>query len=192
MYLTAEELGTDVTKHVLMEMLWLTDLTALLFFFVIVLVSCNVLSVCLWPRLCRARAIGYRQHNQEAVGGFFSQIGNLYMVHHLWGRNSWFLLTLGTEWDSIQPISTAFILCTLMKIPSTVSCDFWEFWRPSSKSIVDSQFATTVSWQWEVVLQPTKLLTWLATRLLGNRPFITWRIKIWKSSRNVVNANMPE
>uniref|UniRef100_A0A667XYL2 Nipsnap homolog 2 n=1 Tax=Myripristis murdjan TaxID=586833 RepID=A0A667XYL2_9TELE len=32
----------------------------------------------------RARAIGYRQHNREAVGGFFSQIGNLYMVHHLW------------------------------------------------------------------------------------------------------------
>uniref|UniRef100_A0A6D2XIJ7 Nipsnap homolog 2 n=1 Tax=Takifugu rubripes TaxID=31033 RepID=A0A6D2XIJ7_TAKRU len=34
--------------------------------------------------VCRARAIGYRQHNREAVGGFFSQIGNLYMVHHLW------------------------------------------------------------------------------------------------------------
>uniref|UniRef100_W5M983 Nipsnap homolog 2 n=2 Tax=Lepisosteus oculatus TaxID=7918 RepID=W5M983_LEPOC len=31
-----------------------------------------------------ARAIGYRQKNEEAVGGFFSQIGNLYMVHHLW------------------------------------------------------------------------------------------------------------
>uniref|UniRef100_A0A8D0D3X2 Nipsnap homolog 2 n=1 Tax=Sander lucioperca TaxID=283035 RepID=A0A8D0D3X2_SANLU len=31
-----------------------------------------------------ARAIRYRQHNREAVGGFFSQIGNLYMVHHLW------------------------------------------------------------------------------------------------------------
>lgn len=31
-----------------------------------------------------ARAIGYRQHNSEAVGGFFSQIGSLYMVHHLW------------------------------------------------------------------------------------------------------------
>uniref|UniRef100_A0AAQ4RGD0 Nipsnap homolog 2 n=1 Tax=Gasterosteus aculeatus aculeatus TaxID=481459 RepID=A0AAQ4RGD0_GASAC len=31
-----------------------------------------------------ARAIRFRQHNSEAVGGFFSQIGNLYMVHHLW------------------------------------------------------------------------------------------------------------
>uniref|UniRef100_A0A672ZHX9 NIPSNAP domain-containing protein n=1 Tax=Sphaeramia orbicularis TaxID=375764 RepID=A0A672ZHX9_9TELE len=31
-----------------------------------------------------ARAIGFRQHDREAVGGFFSQIGNLYMVHHLW------------------------------------------------------------------------------------------------------------
>uniref|UniRef100_A0A671QJT6 Protein NipSnap homolog 2-like n=1 Tax=Sinocyclocheilus anshuiensis TaxID=1608454 RepID=A0A671QJT6_9TELE len=29
-------------------------------------------------------AISYRQHNREAVGGFFSQIGDLYMVHHLW------------------------------------------------------------------------------------------------------------
>uniref|UniRef100_A0AAV2J2B0 NIPSNAP domain-containing protein n=1 Tax=Knipowitschia caucasica TaxID=637954 RepID=A0AAV2J2B0_KNICA len=31
-----------------------------------------------------ARAIGIRQNNSEAVAGFFSQIGNLYMVHHLW------------------------------------------------------------------------------------------------------------
>uniref|UniRef100_A0A8C8FXS8 NIPSNAP domain-containing protein n=1 Tax=Oncorhynchus tshawytscha TaxID=74940 RepID=A0A8C8FXS8_ONCTS len=32
----------------------------------------------------RARAIEFRQQNSEAVGGFFSQIGSLYMVHHLW------------------------------------------------------------------------------------------------------------
>ncbi|XP_057688105.1 protein NipSnap homolog 1 [Corythoichthys intestinalis] len=31
-----------------------------------------------------ARAIKYRQENNEAVGGFFSQIGDLYVVHHLW------------------------------------------------------------------------------------------------------------
>ncbi|XP_053222636.1 protein NipSnap homolog 2 isoform X2 [Podarcis raffonei] len=31
-----------------------------------------------------ARAIGFRQDDKEAVGGFFSQIGQLYMVHHLW------------------------------------------------------------------------------------------------------------
>uniref|UniRef100_A0A6Q2YZB0 NIPSNAP domain-containing protein n=1 Tax=Esox lucius TaxID=8010 RepID=A0A6Q2YZB0_ESOLU len=31
-----------------------------------------------------ARAIKYRQENNEAVGGFFSQIGDLYQVHHLW------------------------------------------------------------------------------------------------------------
>lgn len=31
-----------------------------------------------------ARAIAFRQENSEAVGGFFSQIGELYMVHHLW------------------------------------------------------------------------------------------------------------
>ncbi|XP_076837713.1 protein NipSnap homolog 2 isoform X2 [Brachyhypopomus gauderio] len=31
-----------------------------------------------------APAIRYRQQNREAVGGFFSQIGHLYMVHHLW------------------------------------------------------------------------------------------------------------
>lgn len=34
----------------------------------------------------RARAIRFRQDNNEAVGGFFSQIGQLYMVHHLWGK----------------------------------------------------------------------------------------------------------
>uniref|UniRef100_A0A8C8D6H2 NIPSNAP domain-containing protein n=1 Tax=Oncorhynchus tshawytscha TaxID=74940 RepID=A0A8C8D6H2_ONCTS len=31
-----------------------------------------------------ARAIKHRQENNEAVGGFFSQIGDLYEVHHLW------------------------------------------------------------------------------------------------------------
>uniref|UniRef100_A0A8D3BVS6 Nipsnap homolog 2 n=1 Tax=Scophthalmus maximus TaxID=52904 RepID=A0A8D3BVS6_SCOMX len=31
-----------------------------------------------------ARAIDIRQQNHEAVGGFFSQIGSLYTVHHLW------------------------------------------------------------------------------------------------------------
>eukprot|EP00064_Thunnus_orientalis_P014306 superscaffoldBa00002465_g14348 len=31
-----------------------------------------------------ARAIEIRQKNHEAVGGFFSQIGSLYTVHHLW------------------------------------------------------------------------------------------------------------
>ncbi|CAL8249023.1 unnamed protein product [Merluccius merluccius] len=31
-----------------------------------------------------ARAIKHRQENNEAVGGFFSQIGDLYVVHHLW------------------------------------------------------------------------------------------------------------
>lgn len=40
----------------------------------------------MFSAISRARAIKYRQENQEAVGGFFSQIGELYVVHHLWGR----------------------------------------------------------------------------------------------------------
>uniref|UniRef100_A0A8C4QVY3 Nipsnap homolog 1 (C. elegans) n=1 Tax=Eptatretus burgeri TaxID=7764 RepID=A0A8C4QVY3_EPTBU len=32
-----------------------------------------------------ARAIRYRQDDDEPVGGFFSQIGELNVVHHLWG-----------------------------------------------------------------------------------------------------------
>ncbi|XP_029801572.1 protein NipSnap homolog 2 [Suricata suricatta] len=35
-----------------------------------------------------ARAIRFRQDGNEAVGGFFSQIGQLYMVHHLWGSRA--------------------------------------------------------------------------------------------------------
>lgn len=31
-----------------------------------------------------ARAINYRKNNNEAFAGFFSQIGRLYNVHHLW------------------------------------------------------------------------------------------------------------
>ena len=32
-----------------------------------------------------ARAINYRSENEEAFAGFFSQIGRLYNVHHMWG-----------------------------------------------------------------------------------------------------------
>ncbi|KAM8886721.1 protein NipSnap homolog 1 [Spinachia spinachia] len=35
-----------------------------------------------------ARAIERRQENHEAAGGFFSQIGDLYVVHHLWAYGS--------------------------------------------------------------------------------------------------------
>lgn len=31
-----------------------------------------------------ARAINYRQNNDEAFAGYFSQIGRLYNVHHIW------------------------------------------------------------------------------------------------------------
>lgn len=31
-----------------------------------------------------ARAINYRSNNNEAFAGFFSQIGRLYNVHHIW------------------------------------------------------------------------------------------------------------
>jgi len=31
-----------------------------------------------------ARAINFRQHNEEAFAGMFSQIGRLYNVHHIW------------------------------------------------------------------------------------------------------------
>lgn len=48
---------------------------------------CSTLLTCLGG-LFRAPAMGYRQHNREAVGGFFSQIGSLYMVHHLWGKQT--------------------------------------------------------------------------------------------------------
>ena len=34
-----------------------------------------------------ARAISYRRENEEAFAGFFSQIGRLYNVHHIWGKN---------------------------------------------------------------------------------------------------------
>jgi hypothetical protein len=35
-----------------------------------------------------ARAINYRQNNDEAFAGFFSQIGRLYNVHHIWCYDS--------------------------------------------------------------------------------------------------------
>lgn len=34
-----------------------------------------------------ARAINYRRNNDEAFAAFFSQIGRLYNVHHIWCKN---------------------------------------------------------------------------------------------------------
>jgi hypothetical protein len=36
--------------------------------------------------LKRAKGLKYRQEKEEAVAGFFSHIGELYNVHHLWGE----------------------------------------------------------------------------------------------------------
>jgi hypothetical protein len=36
-----------------------------------------------------ARAINYRRNNNEAYAGFFSQIGRLYNVHHIWCYSSY-------------------------------------------------------------------------------------------------------
>lgn len=51
---------------------------------------------CVWTR---ARAIRHRQENNEAVGGFFSQIGLLYVVYHLWGEVQAFCLISGLASD---------------------------------------------------------------------------------------------
>lgn len=47
----------------------------------------------------RARAIKYRQENSEAVGGFFSQIGDLYVVHHLWGECTHHVCTVHIDFE---------------------------------------------------------------------------------------------
>ena len=36
--------------------------------------------------LQRARGIESRRENNEPVGGFFTQLGEQYVIHHLWGR----------------------------------------------------------------------------------------------------------
>ena len=35
---------------------------------------------------CRGKAILIRQKEDDAVAGLFSQIGELYVVHHIWGE----------------------------------------------------------------------------------------------------------
>lgn len=37
--------------------------------------------------LYRGQAIQIRQEEDDAVAGLFSQIGELYVVHHIWGKN---------------------------------------------------------------------------------------------------------
>lgn len=41
-----------------------------------------------------ARAINFRKHNNEAFAGFFSQIGRLYNVHHIWCNYNRYILIL--------------------------------------------------------------------------------------------------
>lgn len=41
---------------------------------------------CVLPHVhCRMKGINYRR--DEAVGGWFSQIGEMHQVHHLWGTH---------------------------------------------------------------------------------------------------------
>lgn len=71
----------------------------LLFSFCLSLISYPDLVLTAALLFCRARAIRFRQDNNEAVGGFFSQIGQLYMVHHLWGK---FVFSAFFSWN--QPL----------------------------------------------------------------------------------------
>lgn len=48
-----------------------------------------VLNIWLMPihvLLYRGQAIQIRQEEDDAVAGLFSQIGELYVVHHIWGK----------------------------------------------------------------------------------------------------------
>lgn len=44
-----------------------------------------------------AKAINYRQNNDEAFAGFFSQIGRLYNVHHIWCKWNIFFLSFNNK-----------------------------------------------------------------------------------------------
>lgn len=56
-----------------------------------------------------ARAINYRKNNDESFAGFFSQIGRLYNVHHIWCKSFCIIFT-----------TTQFINCKFLK-------KIWEF-----------------------------------------------------------------
>lgn len=70
----------------------------------------------------RARAIKYRQENQEAVGGFFSQIGELYVVHHLWGR-LWTLQELSASSLSLPSLCIDNVISALLELNVLVEGD---------------------------------------------------------------------
>ncbi len=50
-------------------------------------------------------AIVHRQKMNEDVAGFFTQIGELYVVHHIWGRRNHLYLL-----KTIRTHSSAFLL----------------------------------------------------------------------------------
>jgi len=57
----------------------------LLFVLLVWQYACYTL-VFLFHGIFRARGIKYRQEKNEAVAGFFNQIGELYTAYHLWGE----------------------------------------------------------------------------------------------------------
>lgn len=92
-------------KHFILAKLFQFNFSTIIFLLITFSFICNY---CVWFLLFtlfplvghnrlllrRARAIEIRQQNQEAVGGFFSQIGSLYTVHHLWGKKFFYLFKM--------------------------------------------------------------------------------------------------
>ena len=76
----------------------------------------------------RGHAIKIRQ--EDAVGGFFSQIGDLYQVHHIWGT-------------SLYIVRLIFSIIFEKFMHSFISCHFKMIY-PGSKSSIDTGFQLTL------------------------------------------------
>lgn len=78
----------------------------------------------------RGNAIKIRR--KDAVGGFFSQVGDLYMVHHLWGNGLVLIFEANFEGVSndilLIPVSNFIILlkCCRKRIKNNFF-NSWEF-----------------------------------------------------------------
>ena len=65
-----------------------------------------IVSSCYNECTCRENGIKYR--HDEAVGGWFSQIGEMHQVHHLWGK------PIATYYNILS--SSTILLCTYIII----------------------------------------------------------------------------
>lgn len=114
-----------------------------------------------------ARAINYRRNNEEAFAGFFSQIGRLYNVHHIWCEYN-----LRMNSILFSPFRSTFKICWQ---PVTVQLKFFIIFSLGYKNLETRKETRESAWRspgWdECVAYTVPLIREMHCRILNPTSF---------------------